>query len=59
MAPVWRASACASFWLIDVSGKTALTRSRWISALSFAMSPALGCAWVVCDGMTAPMTCTP
>jgi prolipoprotein diacylglyceryl transferase len=49
-----RAIACATFGLTELSGKTALTCSRSISATSALRSFAEGWASVVCDGITAP-----
>ena len=59
VAPVWRATACAIRGLTDRSGNTAFTSSLRITRLRSASSPADGCAWVVCDGITAPTTSIP
>ena len=59
VAPVCLAIARASLGLIELSGNTALTRSRRMSFESLATSPADGWACVVCDGMTAPTTAMP
>ena len=48
--------ACASFALIELSGNTAFTPSRRMSAVSRATSPADGWACVLCEGITAPTT---
>ena len=59
-APVWRATARASFGLIELSGNTALTRSRRImrGELARARRPTAG-PGSLCGGITAPTTSIP